>query len=61
MRRDSERDRATLLDIVSSAELIQRRMAGRSLDELSADIDLQDPIVFRLLVIGKRRNACPSK
>lgn len=47
------RDRAVLTDIPAAAELVLRRINGRTLDQLRCDIDFQDLIVFRLLVIGE--------
>lgn len=53
MPRDRSRDRASLRDILDSSALVQKRLAGKQRDDLLNDIDLQDMVVFRLLVIGE--------
>lgn len=50
---DRARDRASLQDILDSALLVQRRVEGKALQDILDSIDLQDMIVFRLLVIGE--------
>lgn len=61
MRRDSERERATLLDIVSSAEITLSRMSGRTATDLGSDLELQDMVLFRLLVIGEATKRLPEE
>jgi uncharacterized protein with HEPN domain len=48
-----ERDLQSLLDILQSAQIATNYLAGRSRDELETDLQLQDAIVRRLLIIGE--------
>ncbi len=47
------RDSAYILDIFISAQLVRSYMEGVSLDELLADIQLQDSVIRRIEVIGE--------
>jgi uncharacterized protein with HEPN domain len=47
------RDSAYILDIFTSAQLVRSYMEGVSLDELLADIQLQDSVIRRIEVIGE--------
>lgn len=48
-----ERDLQSLLDILQSAQIATNYLAGRSRDELETDLQLQDAIIRRLLIIGE--------
>ncbi len=48
-----ERDLQSLLDMWQSAQIVMTYIAGRSPDQLQTDLQLQDAIVRRLLIIGE--------
>lgn len=48
-----ERDLQSLLDILQSAQIIVGYIAGRSRDELNNDLQLQDAVIRRFLIIGE--------
>lgn len=49
-----ERDLQSLLDMLQSAQIAVNYLAGRSRDDLENDLQLQDTVVRRLLIIGER-------
>ena len=51
-----ERDRQSLLDMLQSARIAVDYIAGRSPHELANNLQLQDAIVYRLLIIGEASN-----
>ncbi|XHX76135.1 MAG: DUF86 domain-containing protein [Stenomitos frigidus ULC029] len=48
-----ERDLQSLLDMLQSAQIVMGYVAGRSREELTIDIQLQDAMIHRLLIIGE--------
>ncbi len=48
-----ERDLQSLLDMVQSAQVIMAYVAGRSRDDFVADLQLQDAVIRRFLIIGE--------
>ncbi|MDX2212227.1 MAG: DUF86 domain-containing protein [Oculatellaceae cyanobacterium bins.114] len=48
-----ERDLQSLLDILLSAQIATNYLAERSRDDLETDLQLQDAVVRRLLIIGE--------
>ncbi len=48
-----ERDVQSLLDMLQSAEIVMDYISGRSRNDLATDLQLQDAIVRRLLIIGE--------
>jgi uncharacterized protein with HEPN domain len=48
-----ERDLQSLLDMLQSAQIIMNYMAGRSQNELTTDLQFQDAMIRRLLIIGE--------
>lgn len=48
-----ERDLQSLLDILQSAQIATNYLAERSRNDLETDLQLQDAIVRRLLIIGE--------
>jgi uncharacterized protein with HEPN domain len=48
-----QRDLQFLLDMLQSAELVITYTAGRSKDEFSENIQLQDSVIRRLLIIAE--------
>jgi uncharacterized protein with HEPN domain len=48
-----ERDLQSLLDMLQSAQIVMNYIAGRSQDELTTDLQLQDAMIRRLLIIGE--------
>jgi uncharacterized protein with HEPN domain len=48
-----ERDLQSLLDMLQSAQIARNYVAGRSQNELETDLQLQDAVVRRLLIIGE--------
>jgi len=48
-----ERDVQSLLDMLQSAEIVMDYIAGRSRQDLTTDLQLQDAIIRRLLIIGE--------
>jgi uncharacterized protein with HEPN domain len=56
-----ERDLQSLLDILQSAQIVMNYVAGRSQDELTTDLQLQDAIIRRLLIIGEASKRVSEK
>jgi uncharacterized protein with HEPN domain len=58
-----ERDLQSLLDMLQSAEIIMSYVARRSRSELTTDLQFQDAIIRRLLIIGEaaRRISEPTR
>jgi uncharacterized protein with HEPN domain len=48
-----ERDLQSLLDMLQSAKIVMGYIAGRSRSELDIDLQFQDSVVHRLLIIGE--------
>jgi uncharacterized protein with HEPN domain len=48
-----ERDLQSLLDMLQSAQIARDYIAGRSQNELETDLQLQDAVIRRLLIIGE--------
>ncbi|MCT7955226.1 HepT-like ribonuclease domain-containing protein [Laspinema palackyanum] len=48
-----ERDLQSLLDMLQSAEIVMDYISGRSRPDLTTDLQLQDAIIRRLLMIGE--------
>ena len=48
-----ERDLQSLLDMLQSAQIVMNYIAGRSRDDLTADLQFQDATIHRLLIIGE--------
>jgi uncharacterized protein with HEPN domain len=48
-----ERDLQSLLDMLQSAQIVMDYIAERSQDELTTDLQLQDAVIRRLLIIGE--------
>ncbi len=48
-----ERDLQSLLDMLQSAQIVMNYIAGRSQDELATDLQFQDAMIRRLLMIGE--------
>lgn len=48
-----KRDLQSLLDMLQSAQIAMNYITGRSQEELATDLQLQDAIVHRLLIIGE--------
>jgi len=48
-----ERDLQSLLDMLQSAQIVMSYINGRSRDELRIDLQLQDAMIRRLLIIGE--------
>ncbi|MCY7394124.1 MAG: DUF86 domain-containing protein [Leptolyngbyaceae cyanobacterium CAN_BIN12] len=48
-----ERDLQSLLDMLQSAQIVMSYIAGRSQEELTTDLQLQDAMIRRLLIIGE--------
>ncbi len=48
-----ERDLQSLLDMLQSAQIVMDYIAGRSRDELATDLQFQDAMIHRLLIIGE--------
>jgi uncharacterized protein with HEPN domain len=48
-----ERDLQSLLDMLQSARIIMDYVAGRSKEEVTTDLQLQDAMIRRLLIIGE--------
>ncbi len=48
-----ERDLQSLLDMLQSAQIVVDYLQGRSQNELASDQQLQDAIIYRLLLIGE--------
>lgn len=48
-----ERDLQSLLDMLQSAQIARNYIAGRSQNELETDLQLQDAVIRRLLIIGE--------
>jgi uncharacterized protein with HEPN domain len=48
-----ERDLQSLLDMLQSAQIVADYLQGRSQNELTTDLQLQDAIIHRLLIIGE--------
>jgi uncharacterized protein with HEPN domain len=51
-----ERDLQSLLDMLQSAQIVVGYAAGRSRDELVTDLQFQDALIRRLLIIGEASN-----
>lgn len=58
-----ERDVQSLLDMLQSSEIIMEYISGRSREELTTDLQLQDAIIRRLSIIGEaaKRVAEPTR
>lgn len=48
-----ERDLQSLLDMLQSAEIVMGYIEGRSRDDLGADLQFQDAVIHRLLIVGE--------
>ena len=48
-----ERDLQSLLDMLQSAQIVMDYLKGRVQNELSTDLQFQDAIIHRLLIIGE--------
>jgi uncharacterized protein with HEPN domain len=48
-----ERDNQSLLDMLQSAQIIMNYLMGRSQHELTTDLQLQDAVLHRLMIIGE--------
>jgi uncharacterized protein with HEPN domain len=48
-----ERDLQSLLDMLQSAQIVMNYVAGRSCQDLDIDLQLQDAVIRRLLIIGE--------
>jgi uncharacterized protein with HEPN domain len=48
-----ERDLQSLLDMLQSAQIARNYTAGRSQNELETDLQLQNAVIRRLLIIGE--------
>jgi uncharacterized protein with HEPN domain len=48
-----ERDLQSLLDMLQSAQIVANYLQGRSRNELATDLQLQDALIHRLLIIGE--------
>ena len=48
-----ERDLQSLLDMLQSAQIMMNYIAGRSRDDLTTDLQFQDAMIRRLLIIGE--------
>jgi uncharacterized protein with HEPN domain len=48
-----ERDLQSLLDMLQLAQILRNYIAGRSQNELETDLQLQDAVIRRLLIIGE--------
>ncbi|MBW4542152.1 MAG: DUF86 domain-containing protein [Myxacorys chilensis ATA2-1-KO14] len=48
-----ERDLQSLLDILQSAQIVMNYIVGRSRDELTTDLQFQDAVIRRFLIIGE--------
>ena len=48
-----ERDLQSLLDMLQSAQIVMNYISGRSQGELATDLQLQDAMIRRLLIIGE--------
>ena len=48
-----ERDLQSLLDMLPSTKIVMGHIAGRSRSELDIDLQFQDSVVHRLLIIGE--------
>ena len=48
-----ERDLQSLLDMLQSAQIVTDYLQGRSQNELATDLQFQDAIIHRLLIIGE--------
>jgi len=51
-----ERDLQSLLDMLQSAQIVMNYIAGRSQNELATDLQFQDAMIRRLLIIGEASN-----
>jgi uncharacterized protein with HEPN domain len=56
-----ERDLQSLLDILQSAQIVMGYVAGRSQDQLATDLQLQDAVIRRLLIIGEASRRVSEK
>lgn len=48
-----ERDLQSLLDMLQSAQIVMDYLKGRSQNELATDLQFQDAMIRRLLIIGE--------
>jgi uncharacterized protein with HEPN domain len=48
-----ERDLQSLLDMLQSAQIVMNYVAGRSCQDLGTDLQFQDAVIRRLLIIGE--------
>lgn len=48
-----ERDNQSLLDMLQSAQIIINYLAGRSQHELTTNLQLQDAVIHRLMIIDE--------
>jgi uncharacterized protein with HEPN domain len=48
-----ERDLQSLLDMLQSAQIVMNYVAGRSGQDLGTDLQFQDAVIRRLLIIGE--------
>ena len=57
-----QRDRDSLIDILDFGNRIRERMSGLSYTDFVSDIDFQDVVLYRLMLIGEaaRRLADPA-
>ncbi len=55
-----ERELQSLLDMLQSAQIVMDYIKGRSKDDLSTDLQFQDAIIRRLLIIGEASKRIPE-
>ena len=48
-----ERDLQSLLDMLQSSKIVMNYVTGRSRSDLDIDLQFQDSVVHRLLIIGE--------
>jgi uncharacterized protein with HEPN domain len=48
-----DRDLQSLLDMLQSAQIVMGYVVGRSRDALATDLQFQDALIHRLLIIGE--------
>ncbi len=55
-----ERELQSLLDMLQSAQIVMDYIKGRSQDDLTTDLQFQDAIIRRLLIIGEASKRIPE-
>lgn len=56
-----ERDLQSLLDMLQSAQIVMSYIDGRSLNDLATDLQFQDAVIRRLLIIGEASRRVSEK